>query len=146
MQWGPNATTWLLPSELFPTEIRALAHGVSAAAGKVGALIAGLAFAHITVQWQFGASAICGIIGVFVTLLFVPDVSALDISELDKRWAHLKAGTAHQYTGPAVAKEHLSVWELMTGTRTAQELEVYSAGNPLLKAQISPVKAAPRPI
>ena len=34
-QWGPNATTWLLPSELFPTETRAMSHGLAAATGKV---------------------------------------------------------------------------------------------------------------
>ena len=35
-QFGPNATTWLLPGELFPTETRAMSHGLSAAVGKVG--------------------------------------------------------------------------------------------------------------
>lgn len=34
-QFGPNATTWLLPGELFPTETRAMSHGLSAAVGKV---------------------------------------------------------------------------------------------------------------
>ena len=37
-QWGPNATTWLLPSELFPTETRAMSHGLAAATGKVAVL------------------------------------------------------------------------------------------------------------
>lgn len=36
-QFGPNATTWLLPGELFPTETRAMSHGISAAVGKVRA-------------------------------------------------------------------------------------------------------------
>ena len=30
-----NATTWMLPGEVFPTEVRATCHGISAAAGKV---------------------------------------------------------------------------------------------------------------
>ena len=119
-QWGPNATTWLLPSELFPTEIRAFAHGVSAAAGKLGALIAGLTFAHVNVDWQFGASALCGIVGFGVTLLFIPDVSALDIEELDDRWIHLKAGTPHLYTGAAVSTHHLSLWERWTRGKDAE--------------------------
>ncbi len=34
-QFGPNVTTWLLPVELFPTDIRSQAHGISAATGKV---------------------------------------------------------------------------------------------------------------
>lgn len=40
-QFGPNATTWLLPGEVFPTDIRATCHGISAATGKIGALVAG---------------------------------------------------------------------------------------------------------
>lgn len=40
---GPNATTFIYPAELFPTRFRATGHGISAAAGKLGAIIA-LAF------------------------------------------------------------------------------------------------------
>ena len=35
VQFGPNATTFLLAGEVFPTEARGLAHGISAAVGKV---------------------------------------------------------------------------------------------------------------
>lgn len=34
-QFGPNATTWLLAGEVYPTEMRAVGHGISAATGKV---------------------------------------------------------------------------------------------------------------
>lgn len=34
--FGPNTTTFILPSETFPTEIRATCTGLSAAAGKFG--------------------------------------------------------------------------------------------------------------
>ena len=36
---GPNTTTFVIPAELFPTSIRATAHGISAASGKVGAAV-----------------------------------------------------------------------------------------------------------
>src|SRR5215469_303677 len=36
---GPNAITFIISSECFPTHIRATSYGLSAAAGKVGALI-----------------------------------------------------------------------------------------------------------
>ena len=36
---GPNVTTFVIPSELFPTAIRASAHGISAASGKLGAAL-----------------------------------------------------------------------------------------------------------
>ena len=52
-QFGPNATTWLLPGEVFPTDIRATCHGISAATGKVGALIAGIWFAYLSNAAKF---------------------------------------------------------------------------------------------
>jgi hypothetical protein len=40
----------LLPSELYPTEIRSTAHGISASCGKLGALFAGIYFQDLTSQ------------------------------------------------------------------------------------------------
>lgn len=37
-QFGPNSTTFLIASELFPTPVRARAHGICAAIGKLGAV------------------------------------------------------------------------------------------------------------
>ncbi|HJO93710.1 MAG TPA: MFS transporter [Victivallales bacterium] len=39
MNMGPNATTFILPAELFPTKLRATAHGFSASFAKIGAVI-----------------------------------------------------------------------------------------------------------
>ncbi|VEU23069.1 DEKNAAC104009 [Brettanomyces naardenensis] len=38
--FGPNTTTFIIPGECYPTRYRSTAHGISAAAGKVGAIIA----------------------------------------------------------------------------------------------------------
>lgn len=38
--FGPNVTTFIIPGEIFPTRYRSTAHGISAASGKVGAIIA----------------------------------------------------------------------------------------------------------
>jgi PHS family inorganic phosphate transporter-like MFS transporter len=38
--FGPNAPTFIVPGECFPTRYRSTSHGFSAAAGKVGAIIA----------------------------------------------------------------------------------------------------------
>lgn len=42
--FGPNATTFIVPGECFPTRYRSTSHGVSAAAGKIGAIIAQCVF------------------------------------------------------------------------------------------------------
>lgn len=39
VNFGPNATTYLLPVEVFPTQLRGTGHGFAAASGKVGAAL-----------------------------------------------------------------------------------------------------------
>jgi hypothetical protein len=41
---GPNATTFIIPSETFPAKYRSTGHGISAAMGKAGAIIGTFAF------------------------------------------------------------------------------------------------------
>src|SRR5207248_5899215 len=38
-EFGPNMTTFVLPSELYPVSVRAAGHGISAGVGKFGAFI-----------------------------------------------------------------------------------------------------------
>lgn len=44
-QFGPNATTWLIPAEVAPTEMRSQCHGLAAAVGKAGEWAGGSACA-----------------------------------------------------------------------------------------------------
>jgi len=39
MNMGPNATTFILPAELFPTSMRASVHGIATSAAKLGAAV-----------------------------------------------------------------------------------------------------------
>lgn len=45
--FGPNTTTFVIPGEAFPTRYRSTAHGISAASGKLGAVIAQVGFAQL---------------------------------------------------------------------------------------------------
>ncbi|RCV10440.1 hypothetical protein SEVIR_2G118700v4 [Setaria viridis] len=44
--FGPNSTTFIVPAEIFPAHLRATCHGMSAAAGKVGAIFATFGFMY----------------------------------------------------------------------------------------------------
>ncbi|GLJ22739.1 hypothetical protein SUGI_0428410 [Cryptomeria japonica] len=44
--FGPNTTTFIVPAELFPARLRSTCHGISAAAGKAGAIIGVLGFLY----------------------------------------------------------------------------------------------------
>jgi MFS transporter, PHS family, inorganic phosphate transporter len=37
--FGPNTTTFIVPGEAYPTRYRSTGHGISAASGKIGAII-----------------------------------------------------------------------------------------------------------
>ena len=45
--FGPNTTTFIVPGEAFPTRYRSTAHGISAASGKLGAIVAQVGFAQL---------------------------------------------------------------------------------------------------
>jgi PHS family inorganic phosphate transporter-like MFS transporter len=79
--FGANATTYCYPAEVFPTKFKAFAHGMSAAAGKAGAIISALAFNSLSkkvgtpvILWIFVG---CCIAGAICTLL-LPEVKGRD--------------------------------------------------------------------
>ncbi|KAJ1303975.1 hypothetical protein OPQ81_008385 [Rhizoctonia solani] len=89
--FGANATTYMYPAELFPTRYRAFAHGISAASGKAGAILASLAFNALSkkigtpaVLWIFVG---CNLAGAVVTLVCLPEVRGRDPDaiELEER-------------------------------------------------------------
>ncbi|XP_028780717.1 probable inorganic phosphate transporter 1-5 isoform X2 [Neltuma alba] len=44
--FGPNATTFIVPAEIFPARLRSTCHGLSAAAGKAGAIVGAFGFLY----------------------------------------------------------------------------------------------------
>eukprot|EP00243_Klebsormidium_subtile_P012450 TRINITY_DN7622_c0_g1_i1.p1 TRINITY_DN7622_c0_g1~~TRINITY_DN7622_c0_g1_i1.p1 ORF type:complete len:553 (+),score=105.97 TRINITY_DN7622_c0_g1_i1:708-2366(+) len=116
-QFGPNATTWLIPGEIFPTETRFFAQGFAAAVGKAGALVAGLIFQHTLDQDKFYYLGIFCACGLLVTVLLIPDHTGLDLHLLDKLWA-CQLGRNAPYSGPAaqvLSKRHVSFVERLFG-------------------------------
>nr|GAT60843.1 phosphate transporter [Mycena chlorophos] len=86
---GPNTTTFIIPGEIFPTRYRSTAHGISAASGKLGAIIAQVGFSQLVNRGGTNAFVphlmqICALFmltGVFSTLL-VPETKQLTLEEL----------------------------------------------------------------
>jgi MFS transporter, PHS family, inorganic phosphate transporter len=85
INFGPNTTTFLIPSEIYPTTIRGKAHGISAAIGKVGAFVGAFFLPIILKDPKYGMSvvmtlmAIVSVCGIAVTLL-LPEMSKMDLS------------------------------------------------------------------
>jgi len=84
-EFGPNTTTFLLASELFPVSARTTGHGFSAGFAKVGAFIGTLTFP--IVNGDLGLSAVMAIaggaalIGLLLTRI-LPEPSGLSLEEI----------------------------------------------------------------
>ncbi len=77
IEFGPNETTFVYPSEVFPTSIRGTADGLSAAGGKIGAFVAALLMPTIVKDLglpdTMGILAAVSIAGVLLTLWALPE-------------------------------------------------------------------------
>jgi len=76
--FGPNSTTFILPSESFPWEVRTSLNGFCAAMGKVGATLGSACFKPIVngvgPEAVFWLCTICAVLGVLCTATCVEDL------------------------------------------------------------------------
>ncbi|KAL4429622.1 hypothetical protein ABPG77_008671 [Micractinium sp. CCAP 211/92] len=114
-QFGPNCTSFLVAGEVYPTDTRAFFHGISAASGKLGAIIAASVFSNVDTVTTFYASAAAGVVGALLTLVFLPDTTGLDLAEVDRMHRFMLAGQIHNYHGQAVHPRYLSLYERWRG-------------------------------
>ena len=83
INFGPNTTTFLIPSEIYPTTIRAKAHGISAAVGKIGAFVGAFllpnVLKHFGMHFVMAMMAVVSLAGFFITFL-LPEMKQKDLS------------------------------------------------------------------
>ncbi|KAF7145103.1 hypothetical protein RHSIM_Rhsim04G0182900 [Rhododendron simsii] len=96
--FGPNATTFVLPAEIFPARLRSTCHGISAAAGKAGALVGAFGYLYasepsqpshddagyppgIGVKYSFIGLGFVSLFGMVFTFL-VPEPNGKSLEEL----------------------------------------------------------------
>jgi MFS family permease len=85
-EFGPNATTFVYPAELFPVEGRTTGHGIAAAAGKVGGFIGVFLFPILlSAGGLFAAessAAAVSVLGILVTVFMLPETKGKSLEEL----------------------------------------------------------------
>lgn len=133
-QFGPNSVTFLVAGEVYPTQIRASAHGFSAMIGKSGALLASVLYNYIEDQTKFYVVPWFGLAGMLLTLVWLPDTTGLDLKEQERRWQYLMEGRESEYHGIAIHPAHLSLWERWMGVGKAYHPDID------LKAKIEDIK------
>ncbi|KAF4634358.1 hypothetical protein G7Y89_g3756 [Cudoniella acicularis] len=91
--FGPNTTTFIVPGECFPTRYRSTSHGFSAAAGKIGSIIAQAAIAPLRVRGATSSNAnpwlnhvleiyaLFMLLGIFTTLC-IPETKRITLEVL----------------------------------------------------------------
>ncbi|GBC04213.1 hypothetical protein RclHR1_05570014 [Rhizophagus clarus] len=87
--FGPNTTTFIVPGEVFPTRYRSTGHGISAASGKLGAIVAQVGFSKL--KDIGGPNAFVGpLLLIFAAWMFIgglfsifiPETKGLSLEEL----------------------------------------------------------------
>lgn len=85
---GPNSTTFLLPTELFPTQVRSTGHGISAAAGKLGAgiftLLVPVMYAVYGPSTVFGLLTLFSLMAAVLTLFTIRETKGLSLEEINR--------------------------------------------------------------
>ncbi|MGC8614994.1 MAG: MFS transporter [Thermoprotei archaeon] len=83
--YGPNTTTFIYPTELFPTEFRSTGHGIAASSGKLGAAVSTLFFPVLLTEWGpynlmlfLGALALLGSV---ITIVLLPETKGKSLEE-----------------------------------------------------------------
>lgn len=85
-EFGPNTTTFVYPSEIFPVRVRTTAHGVAAAMGKLGGFLGVFLFPYL-LRWNGltaaeAAASITSVIGLALTLALLPETKGRSLEEL----------------------------------------------------------------
>jgi MFS family permease len=98
---GPGDMLGLISSESYATAVRGTCYGISAALGKTGAAVGTQVFTPIQnnlgKRWTFIIAAICGLVGILITWIFVPNLKGEDLAVEDEKFrAYL---VAHGWTG-----------------------------------------------
>ncbi|XP_051120694.1 inorganic phosphate transporter 1-4-like [Andrographis paniculata] len=96
--FGPNATTFVVPAEIFPARLRSTCHGISAASGKLGAIVGAFGFLYLAqnrdpskadpgyppgigVQYSLLVLGVINLLGLFCTFL-VPESKGKSLEDL----------------------------------------------------------------
>jgi MFS family permease len=87
-EFGPNATTFVYPAEVFPAGTRTTGHGIAAAMGKIGAFIGVFTF-PLFMGWNGlpaaeTAAAIVSVLGAIVTYFLLPETKGKTLEELNE--------------------------------------------------------------
>ena len=82
LSFGPNVTTYVLSAETYPKEIRSTFTGISAACGKMGAVVGAYVFGNVSKVTTYPViMVVCAVISIFgaiISHVYISDTSDID--------------------------------------------------------------------
>ena len=94
-QYGPNTTTFIYPTEVFPARLRTTGHGISAAVGKMGAFAGAFLFPVLLSTIGLSKTEILvGIVciaGLALTLFCLPEPKQQKLEEISEEFVVAEA-------------------------------------------------------
>jgi nitrate/nitrite transporter NarK len=85
---GPNAQTYLLAGEVFPTEVRGMGAGFAAMVGKVGAVATTYGFpillASIGTRTLLYTLAVSSVLGALVTWIYRIETTGVNLDQIGR--------------------------------------------------------------
>ncbi|MCO5567990.1 hypothetical protein L7F22_024635 [Adiantum nelumboides] len=110
--FGPNTTTFIVPSELFPARFRTTCHGMSAAVGKLGAVLGAFGFTFVSQDRDpsrvdagykpgigpgktFVILAGTSMIGMLLTFILIPETKGRSLEDISGESTTAKNSTSH---------------------------------------------------
>ncbi len=103
-EFGPNMTTFVMPSEVFPVTMRATGHGISAGVGKLGAFIGVFLFpvlsSSLGLRGTLLLTAAVSVCGLLLTLV-LPEPARRSLEEVSSGESELSAVAAPAAADPA---------------------------------------------
>jgi MFS family permease len=100
VEFGPNTTTFVYPSEIFPTPIRGLGDGIAAGTGKIGAFLGTFIFpfliASIKIQGTFLVLAIISVLGAILTAIALPETKEESLHIISQEHRYLEDSSTNE--------------------------------------------------
>ncbi|KAE8352287.1 phosphate permease [Aspergillus coremiiformis] len=115
--FGPNATTFIVPGECFPTRYRSTSHGISAASGKIGAIIAQCVFGPLAHHGAQGGTSssdtpwLNHVMQIFALFMLCGCFTSLLIPETKRKTLELMSGEKTPTPSSASASASASAGE-----------------------------------
>jgi MFS transporter, PHS family, inorganic phosphate transporter len=105
-EFGPNMTTFVMPSELFPVTMRATGHGISAGIGKLGAFIGVFLFpllqSSLGLRGTLLLTAGISVAGLLLTLV-LPEPAGRSLEEVSGGVSHVGPARPQSPDYPSLA-------------------------------------------